>query len=330
MKAFDSSSIAQRIEDASMTELKTQPRLPRLLRHIALMFGTFCVAAALAAPIKQRTFATADDAVKALIEAVKSGDRAAILGVVGPEAEAALLSGDIVADRAAADRFITRYGTKHAIVPSGENRATLTIDADDWPFAYPLVKTASGWRFDTKSGNDELLARRIGENELNVMKVMLAIVDAQREYASLDRDGDGLPEYATKFASSPGKKDGPYWKTAAGEPMSPLGDLVGRAQGEGYKKGVGPRPYHGYYFRMLPGQGPDARGGAYNYTVKGRSIGGFAVIAYPAKYANSGVMSFIVNHDGVVYEKDLGPNSESAARAITRFNPAGWKPSPVK
>jgi hypothetical protein len=305
--------------------------LSRVLRRLVLMLGAFGVATALAAPIKQRTFATADDAVKALIEAVKSGDRAAILSVVGPEAESALLSGDKVADRAAADRFIARFGTKHAIVASGENRATLTIDADDWPFAYPLVKTANGWRFDAKAGNQELLARRIGENELNVMNVMLAIVDAQREYAAVDRDGDGLLEYATKFASTPGKKDGLYWKTAADEPLSPMGGLVGRAAREGYKKGAVARPYHGYYFRRLHGQGADAKGGAFDYTVKGQTIGGFAVIAFPAKYANSGVMSFMTNHDGVVYEKDLGPNTESIARGITRFNPgAGWKPSPVK
>jgi hypothetical protein len=330
MTTFVSCRIAQRTKDAPMAQLKTQPRLQWALRHLALMLGAFSVAAAFAAPIKQRTFATTDEAVKALIEAVKSGDRAALVGVVGPEAENALLSGDAVADRATADRFISRFEKKNAIVPSGENRATLTIDTDDWPFAYPLVKTAGGWRFDTKAGNEELLARRIGENELNVMNVMLAIVDAQREYALLDRDGDGLPEYATKFASTPGKKDGLYWKTGPGEPLSPLGNLVSRATGEGYTKSVGPRAYHGYYYRMLPGQGPEARGGAYNYTVKGKTIGGFAVIAYPAKYANSGVMSFMVNHDGVVYEKDLGPNSEGAARAITRFNPAGWKPSPVK
>ena len=321
-------SDATRIEHRTKRQLMTHDTglgwLTRAIRGLALMACTFGCAAALAAPIKQRTFATPEEAASALVQAVKSGDKAAMLGVLGQDAGKTLLSGDIVADRAAVDRFVARYEKKHAFVESGD-RATLTIDTDDWPFAYPLVKTADGWRFDTKAGNDELLARRIGENELNV------IVDAQREYASLDRDGDGLPEYATKFRSSPGKKDGLYWPTSGNEPLSPLGNLVGRAAGEGYKQGVAHRPYYGYYFKLLQGQGEDAKGGAFNYTVKSRNIGGFAVVAYPAKYANSGVMTFLVNHDGVVYEKDLGPKTEGIARAMTRFNPGtGWKPSPVK
>ena len=182
-----------------------------------------------------------------------------------------------------------------------------------------------------KAGNAELLARRVGANELAVMNVLLAIVDAQREYAAQDRDGDGASEYAPKFASTPGKKDGLYWPTAAGEPPSPLGTLVARAAGQGYKKTEGPQPYHGYYFRLLKGQGPKATGGAYDYTVKGHTIGGFAVIAYPAKYANSGVMTFMVNHDGVIYEKDLGPDTANVARATTRFDPGpGWKALSIK
>ena len=315
-----------------MTSIDIQRNwLGRGLRSFALMLCALTFATASAAPIKQRTFATTEEAVTALIQAVKSANRAAMLAVLGQDAESALLSGDIVADRAAAEQFVARFEKKHAITAEGDSRATLTIDTDDWPFAYPLAKTSAGWRFDTKAGNDELLARRIGANELAVMNVLLAIVDAQREYASLDRDGDGVPEYATKFASSPGKKDGLYWKTSPGEPLSPLGDLVGRAAREGYTKGAVARPYHGYYFRRLHGQGADAKGGAYDYTVKGRTIGGFAVVAFPAKYANSGVMTFMTNHDGVVYEKDLGPNTESIARGMTRFNPgAGWKPSPVK
>ena len=305
--------------------------LAHCVRGFALVLCLLGFVTASAAPIKQRTFPTTEEAVTALVQAVKSSDRAAMLGVLGQAAEGALLSGDIVADRAAADRFLARYEKKHAIVADGDARATLTVDTDDWPFAYPLVKTAAGWRFDTKAGNDELLARRIGANEIAVMNVVLAIVDAQREYAAADRDGDGLLEYATKFVSSPGKKDGLYWKTAAGEAQSPLGDLVGRAAREGYTKGAVARPYYGYYFRRLLGQGADAKGGAFDYTVKGNTIGGFAIVAYPAKYANSGVMTFMANHDGVVYEKDLGPNTESIVRGMTRFNPgSGWKPSPVK
>lgn len=297
----------------------------------ALVLCTLGTASALAATTAQRTFASAEEAATALVQAVKKGDRAAILAVLGKDAAGSLSSGDGIADRLMAERFIARYETKHAIVADGDKRATLTIDADDFPFAYPLAKTASGWRFDAKAGNAELLARRVGENELAVMNVLLAIVDAQREYAAQDRDGDGASEYAAKFASTPGKKDGLYWPTAANEPPSPLGTLVARAAGQGYKKTDGPQPYHGYYFRLLKGQGPKASGGAYDYTIKGHTIGGFAVIAYPAKYANSGVMTFMINHDGVVYEKDLGPDTANLARATTRFDPGpGWKALSIK
>jgi len=176
-----------------------------------------------------------------------------------------------------------------------------------------------------------MLARRIGRNELDVIDVMLAIVDAQREYASADRDRNGALEYARKFASSAGKQDGLYWPTKAGEPQSPLGPLVVRATGEGYAKQKGPTPYHGYHFRMLKGQGPGASGGALDYVVRGRMIGGFAAIAYPAKYGSSGVMTFIVNHDGVVYQKDLGPQTATRAAAITKFDPGqGWTAVPAK
>jgi Protein of unknown function (DUF2950) len=299
------------------------------LRRATVVLCAFACTVAIAAPPTtpaQRTFASAEEAANALVEAVKKVDRAALIAVLGKEAGSSLSSGDAVADRIAAERFIARFEKKHAIVADGDSRATLTIDADDYPFAFPLVKTAAGWRFDAKAGNAELLVRRIGENELAVMNVLQAIVDAQREYASLDRDGNRVPEYATKFASTPGKKDGLYWPTVAGEPPSPLGALVARAAGQGYKKAEGPQPYHGYYFHFLKGQGANARGGAYDYTVKGRTIGGFGVIAYPAKYANSGVMTFIVNHDGVVYEKDLGADTANVARGITRFDPGpGWK-----
>jgi hypothetical protein len=316
--------------DAGLRQLASR------LRSAAVVLCAFACTAALAAPKAptapaQRTFASAEAAVNALVEAVKKGDRAALVAVLGKEAEGSLSSGDKVADRITAERFIARFETKHAIVADGDSRATLTIDTDDFPFAFPLVKTPAGWRFDAKAGNAELLARRVGENELAVMNVLLAIVDAQREYASLDRGGNRAPEYAAKFASTPGKKDGLYWPTAAGEPPSPLGTLVAHAAGQGYKRAGGPQPYHGYYFLLLKGNGANARGGAYDYTVKGRTIGGFGVVAYPAKYANSGVMTFIVNHDGVVYQKDLGPDSANIARGITRFDPGpGWKAESVQ
>ena len=297
--------------------------LVHISRGIALALCALLLAST--AYAAQRTFASPEDAVAALAQAVKANDRAAMLAVLGPEAEKSIRSPDRVADRARADRFAATYDEKHAIVRDGDSRASLTLGSDDFPFAFPLVKTGERWRFDTTAGVDELNARRVGENELSVINVMLAIVDAQRDYASADRNRDGVREYARKFASAQGRRDGLYWPTKAGEPPSPLGALMTTATAEGYKQKSGPTPYHGYYFRMLTGQGPHAKGGALDYVVKGHMIGGFAVIAYPAQYAQTGVMTFIVNYDGVVYQKDLGPSTAEVARKITRYDPGdGW------
>jgi len=315
-----------------MTDIhdKAKGALARLslgLASVAFAIGFASAAAAQTQP----SFASADEAASALVQAVKAGNKSKALAILGPGADQWMSSGDAVADKAANAGFVAAYDQKHAIVPDGDARAKLTVGADDWPFAFPLVKANGRWRFDTVAGKDEMLARRIGKNELDVINVMLAIVDAQREYASADRDRNGSLEYARKFASSAGKQDGLYWPVKAGEPLSPLGPLVTHAAGEGYKKDKGPTPYHGYFFRMLKGQGPGASGGALDYILKGRMIGGFAAIAYPAKYGSSGVMSFIVNHDGVVYQKDLGPQTASKAAAITKFDPSqGWTAVPAK
>ena len=272
----------------------------------------------------QKAFASPEDAVTALVQALKAHDRAALLAVLGNAGEW-ISSGDAVADRASGDRFLAAYETKHAIALDGDN-AKLTVGNDDFPFAFPIVKQGDRWRFDTAAGKDELLARRIGQNELYTINVMEAIVDAQREYASADRNGDGVLAYAQKFASSPGKRDGLYWPVKAGEPPSPLGDLVAEAAGQGYsKKEKGPIPFHGYYYKMLKGQGKSAESGALDYVVRGRAIGGFAVVAYPARYANSGIMTFIVNQDGKVYQADLGRDTQAKASAMQRFDPGkGW------
>ena len=297
---------------------------------LALLFAAFGAAGARAAPPAQTTFAAPEDAVAALVQAIKAHDVAALRAVLG-NAPGALTSGDRVADRTLGEKFLAAYEQKHAIAKDGD-RATLTLGNDDFPFAFPLVKAGDKWRFDTAAGKDELLARRIGENELYVINVLKAIVDAQQEYASADRDGDGVFTYARKFVSSKGKHDGLYWPTKAGEPPSPLGNLVAQASGEGYKAKEGERmPYHGYYFRMLHGQGKDAAGGALDYVVRGRSIGGFAVLAWPAKYGSSGVMSFMVNQDGKVFQSDLGPGTQAKASAIKRFDPGkGWSPVDAK
>jgi hypothetical protein len=275
-----------------------------------------------------KSFPSPEAAAQGLIDALKSGNRQAALDILGHSSAEWLSSGDRVADRAAVAHFIAEYEEKHALEKEGDARAILIVGHDDYPFPFPLIGSNGGWRFDPEQGREEILNRRVGRNELSTIQTLRAIVDAQHEYASQDRNGDGLLEYAQKFISSPGKKDGLYWPAKPGEPDSPLGPLIGEATREGYKKQAGtPTAYHGYYYRMLTKQGPAANGGAYDYLVrKDVMIGGFAVLAYPAKYGVSGIMSFLVNQQGVVFEKDLGPDTGKAAGRITTFNPdRGWR-----
>jgi len=272
----------------------------------------------------EQTYATPEEAVAALVAAVKAHDKKQIQAVLGTS-DQSIESGDAVADKAAAERFAASYDEKHALSRDGDT-ARLTLGKDDFPFAFPLVKKGERWRFDTAAGRNELLARRIGQNELSAINVLEAIADAQREYASEDRDGDGVLAYARKFMSSAGKHDGLYWPTRQGEAPSPLGPLVVQAAGEGYRSSKsGPTAYHGYHYRMLKGQAQTADTPAFDYVVRGRAIGGFGVVAYPAKYGSSGIMTFIVNHDGKVYEADLGPKTTERAIAMQRFDPGkGW------
>jgi len=297
-----------------------------LLAMIALLVNAPLAGAA--AQKTQKTFGSPDEAVKELVAAVRAHDSKKLLAVLGPDAKRIISSGDAVEDRAAGERFLKAYDEGNKIEPSGEEKAILSVGKDDWPFPIPIVKTGSAWHFDSKQGAEEILNRRIGRNELSVIQAAEAYVDAQREYYQRDPTNDKLLQYAQRFMSTKGKRDGLYFPTKAGEQPSPLGELFVRAQAQGYKLGAGgkPSPYHGYYYRILKAQGPDAPGGAYDYVVRGKMIGGFALVAYPATYANSGVMTFIVNHDGVVYQKDLGPNTAAIARKMTRFNPdASWK-----
>jgi hypothetical protein len=201
---------------------------------------------------------------------------------------------------------------------------TLVIGKDDWPFPIPLKKVDDRWRFDTAAGKEEILNRRIGQNELSTIQTMLAFVDAQGDYAEFQRQRSGMPEYAQRILSTPGKMDGLYWPSAEGEPQSPLGPLVAAARAAGYRKSAKaeePSPYHGYFYKVLTGQGPNAPGGAIDYIVNGRMIGGFGLVAWPARYGDSGVMTFMVNHDGVVYQKNLGPQTAKLAPTISRFDP---------
>ena len=283
---------------------------------------------AMAATAGPKSFASPEAAIAALVEAVQVNDQPMLHGILGSHGSKLTSSGDEVADRQNREAFLKAYGEAHKLVLEGDTQAALVIGKDEWPMPIPLVKSHDGWRFDTQQGEEEILARRIGRNELAAIQVCLAIVDAEREYAALDLDGDGIPEYAPKFVSTPGKHDGLYWQTKADEPPSPLGPLLAAASSEGYTRS-GPRtlaPYHGYFYRILTRQERDAPGGAYDYFVKGKMIGGFAVIAYPARYGASGIMSFIVNHDGVVYENDLGKDTVAIASKMTTFNPdASWK-----
>jgi hypothetical protein len=312
------------------TTMHTRDMNPRLTAAewvvllLVLVASVLYATTAFAAAAAQKTFATPEDAAAAVVQAVKANDTAGLRAVLGND-PGDLSSGDKVADRANAQRFVAQYEQKHALVAKGD-AMTLTIGNDDFPFAFPLVKAGDRWRFDTAAGRDELLARRIGANELDAIKVLGAIVDAQREYASADHDGDGVLAYAQKFISSPGKQDGLYWPTKAGEPPSPLGPFVAQASGEGYKARQGtPTPYHGYYYRLLKGQGKLADSPAFDYVVHGRAIGGFAVVAYPAKYGSSGIMTFIVNQDGKVYESDLGRDTARKAAAMKAYAPGpGW------
>jgi len=280
----------------------------------------------LAATVKQRTFASPEEAVKALVEALKSKDAKALEAIFGPGSKDLVSSGDPVADSAEYERTVNHLEQKTRLEQSA-GKVILHAGNEEWPFAIPIVKKDALWRFDLKQGREEILARRIGRNELSAIQFCLAYVDAQREYALKDRDADGLLEYAQKFRSDTGKKNGLYWDVKAGEAQSPLGPLAAVAQKQGYStKREKPEPYLGYYYRILKAQGKEALGGAYDYVVKGKMIGGFALVAYPAKYASSGVMSFIVNQDGVVYEKDLGRNTEKSVQAMKLFNPdSSWK-----
>jgi hypothetical protein len=271
-------------------------------------------------------FSSASEGVDKFVAAARAKDIPALDKMLGPNSRDVLHSGDDQADNNALERFVAAYDARHKL-SDDSGRSTLSVGADDWPMPIPLVKEANGWRFDTAAGRNELLARRIGRNELSTIEACKAFVDAQREYASVDR-GDGMLDYAQRFISTPGKRDGLYWAAKPGEAESPLGPLFVKAQAAGYTPGNSgsPQPYNGYYFRILTGQGPAANGGAYSYLAHGKLMGGFALIALPATYGVSGVMSFIVNQDGQVFQKDLGPNTGTAAAQIKTFDPgSGWQ-----
>jgi hypothetical protein len=269
----------------------------------------------------QQAFKTPDEAASALAGAAKAGDPKAIVTVLGPDGVDIVSSGDPVADATTREKFVAAYDAKHQITMEGDNKAIVVIGQEDFPLPIPLVRKDGTWRFDTVAGREEILFRRIGKNELDAIQSSLAYVDAQNDYADKDRTGAGKGIYAQRIVSSAGKKDGLYWPDAQNNDASPLGELIAKATTQGYRTGGGRTPYHGYYFKILTEQGAAAPGGELDYVVKGKMIGGFALVAYPAEYRNSGVMTFIVNHTGTVYEKDLGPNTAKLAERMTAYNP---------
>lgn len=298
----------------------------RVMRQIIFLSLLVSTPMAMAATAAQKSYASPEAAVTALADAVKSGNRVKLSVILGSHGSKLISSGDAVADARGRAAFVKAFGEANKVVFDGDAKANLVIGKDDWPFPIPLVKSDNAWKFDTEQGEQEILNRRIGRNELAAIQVCLAIVDAERDFAASHADSRSVPEYADRIVSSKDKHDGLYWPTKADEPPSPLGPLVAAAASEGYASALA--PYHGYVYRILAAQGKDAPGGEYSYVVKGKMIGGFAVIAYPARYGASGIQTFIVNQDGAVLEKDLGDDTPTVAPRITAYNPdATWRPA---
>jgi hypothetical protein len=315
------------MESKMMLSIMNDKKIP-LLNNIRIVIAAvsimvFAFNSFALAESKQKTFSTGEDALNAFVKALKENNNQELLAIFGDDANDLISSGDEVADKQRREMCLKAYDEQHRLDADGNN-LVIVVGKNDWPFPIPIIKQGQQWIFDTNAGKEEILNRRIGQNELDTIQVMLAIVDAQREYASKVRDGDGVRKYAQKLRSDPGKKNGLYWETNEGEEPSPLGPLMATARQEGYfgdKSSEKPAPYHGYYYRLLTSQGEHAEGGAYDYIVDGNMTGGFAVVAYPADYGNSGVMTFMVNYDGVVYRKNLGEETEQKAKAIKQFDP---------
>ncbi len=279
------------------------------------------------APVAPKTFASPDDAAKALVDAAKSDNREAMLAIFGPGSKDIIYSGDAAEDKAAFAGFVSDYDAMHRWRKLGDGSQLLVTGTDNKTFPIPAKKNAAGqWYFDAAAGKEEILARRIGRNEMAAIDVCAAIADAQAQYFS--QRHDGVKQYAQKFISDEGKQNGLYWPPVEGQPKSPLGPLVAFATEEGFKiKPDSHQPFHGYYFRKLDKQGADAKGGAKDYLVNGKMTGGFAYVAYPAQYGDSGIMTFVINQNGMVFQKDLGKTTADVAAAMTDFNPdKSWKP----
>ena len=313
-----------KMKTASMAEIAMCAKSFFVMASAALL--TF---AGTAHAADQRTFATPAEAVHALVKAAEDGSQDEILAVLGDDGKDLVYSGDTVQDKTGMEHFVKAYKTKHAILKQGEQTRILQVGASDWEMPIPIVNDAGKWRFDTAAGKQELLYRRIGHNELGAIAACRGYIDAQKDYAAVGHDGLPSGIYAQKLMSSPGRQDGLYWDTDENGPPSPAGPLLAQASGEGYaSEGLGGKaqPYHGYFYRVLKAQGAAAKGGAKGYLTDGKLTEGVALVAFPAQYKVSGVMTFITNQNGVVYQKDLGEKTAEIAGAMTEYNPdRTWK-----
>ena len=281
-------------------------------------------AAPASAPAPQRSFASAEEAASAFVTALRDHNDADLRAILGSEGDRVINSGDRYADRELHQRFVALFDEKHTIDQQSPGRAELDVGANDWPLPIPLVENNGRWTFDTKAGAQTIIDRRIGRNELSAIRTLLASIDAQYDYFDRAKQANGSGEYTARLLSTPGHRDGLYWPVAEGEAESPLGPLIDAAQDAGYPGelvGGRPIPYEGYYFRILEAQGPNGDGGARSYIQSGRMTGGFALIAWPAVFESSGIMTFIAGPDGDVYQKDLGPDTARIAAAMTTFDP---------
>lgn len=304
---------------------ETCSRVVGTVRSVAMLAAgiAFLQFSAAAQQPGQKTFSSAAEATKALVTAAKAQDESALLEIFGPDAKDIVSSGDAVEDKNHRDEFVQKYHQMHRLVMEPDGKTTLYIGAENWPTPIPLAHKGGLWYFDTAAGKQQILYRRIGRNEMAVIQVCHELVDAQKEYYGRPHDGDSGSQYAQKFSSDPGKHNGLYWQASAGEGESPIGPLMASAAAEGYSADLQPQPFQGYYFRILTAK--KATNGAGSYIVDGRMTRGFAFLAYPAEYRSSGVMTFIVDNDGIVYEKDLGRRTPEISKKLTRYDrDASW------
>ena len=294
-------------------------RVPCMSRLAALAVTTAFLTVATGAFAQER-YTTPDEAVEALVDAVRTDELRQVMRVLGPGSDEIVVSGDPVADAATRRRFLDAFRAKHQIVPDGEDQAVLLVGEEDWPFPIRLVHLNNTWRFDGQAARRQFVQRRIGRNEESAIDVCSVYVAAQKEYAEKGFAGKGV--YALRFVSRPGERDGLYWPAPSGKDESPLSEFATAAAKQGYSvKGQRYAPYHGYYYRILTRQGPNAPGGEIDYMVSGKMVNGFALVAYPAEYGNSGLMTFLVNQQGIIYEKDLGRHTTDIALDMTSFDP---------